>query len=161
MNMGMNKKANSDTASVPDMGTGKSERLEVARKKMLKGEIGAISIDTCIFTGVGYRLESGIFKPLEQFKNNKFRLIFSEVIISEIYRHMSNQAEEDKVSLISKLRSFGKTWLLPTPEQERVIEALIGEKTGKKLPPNALGSSPSELALSWSRRIKLSILMFF
>ncbi|MDZ4187244.1 MAG: PIN domain-containing protein [Hydrogenophaga sp.] len=135
----MNKKANSDTASVPDMGPSKSEQLEIARKKMLKGEIGAISIDTCIFTGVGYRLESGIFKPLEQFKNNKFRLIFSEVIISEINRHMSNQAEEDKASLISKLRSFGKTWLLPTPEQERVIVALIGEKTGKKIAAERIG----------------------
>lgn len=111
----------------------KSERREAARIKVLNGAIGAISLDTCIFTDAGYRLEGGIFKPLEQFKDNVFPLIFSEVTISEVHQHMSKQAEDDKMALISKLRSFGKSWLLPQDEQVRTSETLMGERTGRMI----------------------------
>lgn len=111
----------------------KSERREAARTKVLNGAIGAISLDTCIFTEAGYRLEGGIFKPLEQFKDNAFSLIFSEITISEVLQHMSRQAEDDKTALISKLRSFGKSWLLPQDEQVRTLEPLIGGRTGREI----------------------------
>lgn len=109
----------------------KSERREAARAKVLNGTIGAISLDTCVFTEEGYRLEGGIFKPLEQFKGNTFSLVFSEVTISEVHRHMSKQAEDDRVALTSKLRSFGKSWLIPQEEQARTLDALIGGSTGR------------------------------
>lgn len=111
----------------------KSERRDAARIKVLNGGIGAISLDTCIFTDAGYRLEGGIFKPLEQFKDNTFSLIFSEITISEVHQHMSRQAEEDKTALISKLRSFGKSWLLPKDEQVGTLEPLIGGRTGRTI----------------------------
>jgi hypothetical protein len=106
-------------------------RREAARVRVLSGSIGALSIDTCIFTDAGYRLESGIFKTLEQFKDSDFRLVFSEVTISEVHRHMARQADEDKTALISKLRSFGKSWLLPKDDQEKTANALTGDRTGR------------------------------
>ena len=46
---------------------------------------------------------------------------------------MSRQAEEDKTAMISKLRSFGKSWLLPQDEQVRTLEPLIGGRTGRTI----------------------------
>jgi len=129
----MTRKSNSSQIVSVDIDSTAASLRAVARAKMLKGDIGAISIDTCIFTGAGYRLEGGILKPLEQFKENGFQLIFSEVVISEIYRHMASQADEDKAALVSKLRGFGKSWLLPMDEQERVLKEIVGEKTGREI----------------------------
>ncbi len=102
----------------------KLARREAARNKVLNGSIGALSIDTCIFTEAGYRLEGGIFKTLEQFKGNAFALVFSEVTISEVHQHMAKKADDDKTALISTLRSFGKSWLLPQDEQLRTTTVL-------------------------------------
>lgn len=109
----------------------KLARREAARVRVLSGSISAISIDTCVFTDAGYRLESGILKTLEQFKDSDFRLVFSEVTLSEVHRHMARQADEDKTALISKLRSFGKSWLLPREDQVKTSSALIGERSGR------------------------------
>ena len=129
----MSSKPSASSAASNSKEAEKSERREAARTKVLNGAIGAISLDTCIFTDAGYRLEGGIFKPLEQFKGNTFSLIFSEITISEVHQHMSRQAEEDKTAMISKLRSFGKSWLLPQDEQVRTLEPLIGGRTGRTI----------------------------
>ena len=127
----MSSKSSAGSAASKLNETEKSQRLDDARIKVLNGSIGAISLDTCVFTNAGYRLEAGIFKLLEQFKGNTFSLIFSEITMSEVHQHMSRQAEEDKTALVSKLRSFGKSWLMPQKEQERTLEALIDGRTGR------------------------------
>jgi hypothetical protein len=46
------------------------------KSKLLDGSIGAISLDTCIFSRARYQLDKGNLRRLEQFKENAFRLIF-------------------------------------------------------------------------------------
>lgn len=132
----------------------KLARREAACAKVLNGNIGAISIDTCIFADAGYRLEGGIFKTLEQFKGNSFSLIFSEVTISEVHRHMAKQADDDKMALISKLRSFGKSWLLPQDEQLRTIATLMGERTGRSIATQRIKSFAERCGLAIVRASK-------
>ena len=110
-----------------------AERLEVAKAKLLDGTIGAISVDTCIFTETGYRLDTGILKHLEQFKGNAFQLVFSEITIREIRGHIVRDSEEARVKLISALRGVGKYWGVQSEKQELVVNELLGAKTAKDI----------------------------
>jgi hypothetical protein len=111
----------------------KSARTEEARRKLLDGTIGAISLDTCIFSAAGYRLEAGLFKPLEQFKNSDMSLVFSEVTIREVIRHMSQQADDAKTALIAALRQVGKSWLVAPDEQSKILDNIVGSRLGKEV----------------------------
>lgn len=132
----------------------KLARRDAARTKVLNGSIGALSIDTCIFTDAGYRLEGGIFKTLEQFKGNAFSLVFSEVTISEVHRHMAKKADDDKTALISTLRSFGKSWLLPQDEQLRTTAALLAERTGRSIATERIKNFAQRCGISIVRASK-------
>lgn len=111
----------------------KAERLEIAKTKILDGTIGAISVDTCIFTEAGYRLDTGILKRLEQFKDNAFQLAFSEITIREIRGHIVRDTEEARVKLIGALRGVGKYWAVQSEKQEFVLTELLGAKTAKDI----------------------------
>lgn len=108
-------------------------RLEVARAKLLDGTIGAISVDTCIFTETGYRLDSGILKHLEQFKDNAFQLVFSEITLREIRGHIVRDSEEAKAKLITALRGVGRYWAVQTDKQGLMVNELLGTDTAKEL----------------------------
>lgn len=105
----------------------KAERLSAARTKVLGGEITALSIDTCIFDEKGKRLNDGVFKHLEQFKGNAFRLVFSEVTIKEVLSHISKEAEEAKQKMVSALRRVGFFWPLETDHKALAEKMLGGE----------------------------------
>ncbi|KFB68174.1 PIN domain-containing protein [Candidatus Accumulibacter vicinus] len=105
----------------------KAERLSAARKKVLGGEVTALSIDTCIFDERGNRLNDGVFKHLEQFKGNTFRLVFSEVTIKEVLSHISRDAEEAKLKMVSALRRVGFFWPLETDHKALAEKMLKGK----------------------------------
>ena len=111
----------------------KTERLAVAKAKLLDDTSGAISVDTCIFTETGYRLDSGILKHLEQFKDNAFQLVFSEMTIREIHGHIAKDSDEAKAKLISALRSIGKYWNVQSDKQSSVVDELLGADTAKSM----------------------------
>ena len=124
---------NKQTAKTEQLAAEKAERLEIAKTKLLDGAIGAISVDTCIFTETGYRLDTGILKHLEQFKDNAFQLVFSEITIREIRGHIVRDSEEARVKLISALRGVGKYWAVQSEKQESVATELLGAKTAKDI----------------------------
>lgn len=78
------------------------------KSKLLDGSIGAISIDTCIFSRASYRLDQGNLRRLEQFKGNAFRLIFSEVTLKEVMRHIAEHSEKEKSKFLIGLRGIAK-----------------------------------------------------
>jgi hypothetical protein len=110
----------------------KAERLNAARTKVLGGEITALSIDTCIFDEKGNRLNDGVFKHLEQFKGNAFRLVFSEVTIKEVLSHISKDAEEAKQKMVSALRRVGFFWPLVT-DHKALAEKMLGGESPKSV----------------------------
>ncbi len=105
----------------------RAERLNAARTKVLAGEVSALSIDTCIFDENGKRLTDGVFKHLEQFKGNAFRLVFSEVTIKEVLSHIFKDAEEAKEKMGSALRRVGFFWHLEKNHKALTEEMLGGE----------------------------------
>ena len=100
--------------------------MDTLRSKMLNGDIGAITIDTCIFTGAGYRLDKGELKLLEQFKNNPISLIFSDITIEELKNHISSDGELASIKLVSALREAGKYWSLDKKMQQDVYSEICG-----------------------------------
>jgi hypothetical protein len=106
------------------------ERLNAARSKVLAGDVSALSIDTCIIDEKGKRLTDGVFKHLEQFKGNAFRLVFSEVTIKEVLSHISKDAEEAKQKMVSALRRVGFFWPLET-DHKALAEKMLGDELPK------------------------------
>jgi hypothetical protein len=95
------------------------------KSKLLDGSIGAISIDTCIFSRAGYRLDQGNLRRLEQFKGNAFRLIFSEVTLKEVMRHIAEHSEEEKTKFLTGLRGIAKFWSIDPAKQTAVSNDLL------------------------------------
>jgi PIN domain len=111
----------------------KAERLAEAKIKLLDGSIGAISVDTCIFTEAGYHLDSGTLKHLEQFKGNAFRLVFSEITFREIHGHITKDSYEAKVKLVSALRGIKKYWPVQTDKPVLDVDELLGSDSAKEM----------------------------
>lgn len=95
------------------------------KSKLLDGSIGAISIDTCIFSRAGYRLDQGNLRRLDQFKGNAFRLIFSEVTLKEVIRHIAGHSEEEKTKFLMGLRGIAKFWSIDPAKQTAVSNDLL------------------------------------
>lgn len=95
------------------------------KSKLLDGSIGAISIDTCIFSRAAYRLDQGNLRRLEQFKGNAFRLIFSEVTLKEVMRHIAGHSEEERTKFLTGLRGIAKFWSIDPAKQAAVSNDLL------------------------------------
>jgi len=65
----------------------------------------AITLDTNIFTDGGYRLESGLFSQLSQFKNGSSRFVLSEIVHRELRRHLIQGSQERRDELLSVVKS--------------------------------------------------------
>lgn len=110
-----------------------TEKYQEIRSKLLDGSITAISIDTCIFTRAGYQLDKGIFKQLEQFKDNSFRLVFSEVTLKEVLGHIKKHADEEQTRLLTALRGVAKYWTISQETHSKVTKELLNELDPKAL----------------------------
>ena len=110
-----------------------SEQRQKIKSNVLDGSITAISLDTCIFSRAGYRLDQGILRRLEQFKENAFRLIFSEVTLKEVMRHIASHSEEEKTKFLTGLRGIAKFWSVDTAKQVAVANDLLQGLEPKEL----------------------------
>jgi hypothetical protein len=102
-----------------------SEQRQQIKSKLLDGSIGAISLDTCIFSRARYQLDKGNLRRLEQFKGNAFRLIFSEVTLKEVMRHIAGHSEEEKTKFLTGLRGIAKFWSIDPAKQAAVSNDLL------------------------------------
>ena len=109
------------------------DQRQQIKSKLLDGTISAISVDTCIFSRAGYRLDQGNLRRLEQFKGNAFRLIFSEVTLREVMRHIAAHSEEEKTKFLTGLRGIAKFWSVDTAKQTAVSNDLLQGLDPKEL----------------------------
>ncbi len=109
------------------------EQRQLIKSMLLDGSIGAISLDTCIFSRAGYRLDQGNLRRLEQFKENTFRLIFSEVTLKEVMRHIAAHSEEEKIKFLTGLRGIAKFWSVDAAKQSSVSSDLLQGLEPKEL----------------------------
>ncbi|WP_157642415.1 PIN domain-containing protein [Burkholderia ubonensis] len=96
------------------------------RASILDGTIRAISVDTCIFDASGLRLEHGQLKQLESLAASGFRLVFSEMTLKELRRHLVKKTEEARSSLQKGLAEAVNYWALPEARRHQLYEEIVG-----------------------------------
>lgn len=109
------------------------DQCQQIKRKILDGSIRAISVDTCIFSRFGYRLDQGILRQLEQFNGNTFHLIFSEVTLMELMQHIEACSGEKKTKFLSGLKGVAKFWNIDSAKRSTVEKDLLQELTPKEL----------------------------
>jgi len=72
---------------------------------MNNSDYGAISIDTSIFDEKGLRIESGLFKKLEQFKPTDIDIVLSDIVFQEVESHLKKKIAETHSSIEKCLRN--------------------------------------------------------
>lgn len=82
----------------------------------------AITLDTNIFTDGGYRLESGLFSQLSQFKTGSARFVLSEIVYRELRRHLIKGSQERRDKLISTVNSARFHGFLPPEQSQRLVD---------------------------------------
>ncbi|MBF4349643.1 hypothetical protein EAY19_26745, partial [Vibrio anguillarum] len=68
-------------------------------------DYGAISIDTSIFDGNGLRIESGLFKKLEQFKPSEVQVVLSDIVYQEVESHLKKKISDTRSALEKSLKN--------------------------------------------------------
>jgi hypothetical protein len=111
----------------------RAEMKEVAKAKLLDGTISSISIDTCIFTENGNRLSEGIIGHLEQFRDEKLQLVFSEITTREVHAHILKNIAEVIKNLQSALSKAKKYFAAEKIELIESDETLLDPESPKKI----------------------------
>lgn len=93
----------------------------------------ALSIDTSIFESHGLRLESGLLKRLEQFKDGELPLLMSEVVLTELLIHMERKVRETRVGISKALRNASDHLIIPQNEVQYCRNILISNKSDREV----------------------------
>lgn len=80
--------------------------------RIAEGSIFAISIDTEVFDGLPGKFDNAVLRRLDQFNARDTRVVFSEVVASEIKRHVASAAKETQRELKKALRQHTLRWKL-------------------------------------------------
>lgn len=98
---------------------------------MLNSELdyGAISIDTSIFDNYGIALDNELFLQLEQFYHSPVKVIITDIVDSELRKHLVRKIESARTELQKGLRSSEKQHLLPSDDLEKISEVLSASHT--------------------------------
>jgi hypothetical protein len=83
---------------------------EILSAAIAVGELGAITIDTSIFDRYGDDLQNKVLLGLKQFNGTRTRVLFSDIIISEVKAHIARRARETVSAILKELRDHRKVW---------------------------------------------------
>lgn len=108
-----------------------SEYIKKLKGLVRAAEIRIITIDTSIFRRYGAALDVGLFSQLSQFKESRFQLVFSEIVMREISRHRIESIQAD----LDGWAKFAKK-LRCLPRATRQISSL--DKVLKDTSPSAV-----------------------
>ncbi|HAX76463.1 MAG TPA: hypothetical protein DCY88_11635 [Cyanobacteria bacterium UBA11372] len=97
------------------------------------GQFGAITLDTSIFDAQGLRLESGLLKQLEQFRDSSTRLILSEVVREEILSHLINKAIDAQKAIENSLKHAKEHWQLENQQIEDIKKIIFGGREAQEI----------------------------
>jgi len=79
-------------------------------------KISAITVDTSVFDNINYNFNNILIKRLIGLNGSGIRVIFSEITIKEIKKHMLDKATQLKDSLNSSLRKYSVFFMLDSEE---------------------------------------------
>lgn len=80
------------------------------KAKIADGSISAITVDTNVFDKYGCNLDFAIFRRLDQFASSAIDVLFSEIVVREVTRHIAAEAAETQRALKKALLAHGKRW---------------------------------------------------
>ena len=86
------------------------------KAKIADGSISALTIDTNVFDKYGCNLDFAIFRRLDQFTGSAVAVLFSEIIVREVTRHIAKEAAETQRALKKALSAHGKRWKIDSAE---------------------------------------------
>jgi hypothetical protein len=109
--------------------------MELDKLKYLvrDGLFGAITLDTSIFEAQGLKLESGLLKRLEQFRDSSTKLIISEVVKEEVIAHLIEKTKVAKKDIEKSLKQAKEYWLVEACEIENIKKTVIGGREAKEI----------------------------
>jgi hypothetical protein len=94
--------------------------LDKLKSLVTAGQVGAITLDTSTFDAQGLRLESGLLKQLEQFRDSPTKLIISEVVKEEVLSHLIERTRDAKRDIEKSLRQAKDYWHVEEYEVEDI-----------------------------------------
>ena len=95
---------------------------EELKSLVADGRVKSISLDTNVFYKNGYRFNEGILDTLKQFKNSRFELLLSEIVVDEIKSDLIERHGE----FLHKWQAMRK-WLAHYPYLDEQSDALNDE----------------------------------
>jgi rRNA-processing protein FCF1 len=102
--------------------------LDELKNLVRTGEFGAITLDTSIFVAQGLKLESGLLKQLEQFRDSSKNLIISEIVKEEILSHLTGKTKDAKREIEKSLKQARDCWQIEDYELEKIKEKIFGKR---------------------------------
>lgn len=103
---------------------------EEIRQGIQDGGIGAITIDTSSFGNPSeMSLEYGLPRKLEQFNNSGVTLLITDIVKSELVKHMEKMAIDAQSALKKALNQVGNGWQISNADRQAVKNLLYQERT--------------------------------
>lgn len=97
-------------------------------KSLVRSEqFGAITLDTSIFDEKNLKLESGLLKQLEQFRDGFTKLIICDVIKEEVLSHLIERTQKAKRTFESSLGEIANFWQTESCEIEKIKKNVFRE----------------------------------
>jgi predicted nucleic acid-binding protein len=107
--------------------------LDELKNIVRAGQFRAITLDTSIFDAQGLRLESGLLKQLEQFRDSSTRLIVSEVVREETLSHLIEKARDAQKEIEKSLKQAKEHWRVEDQKIEVIKKQFSASRKHRKL----------------------------
>jgi len=108
-------------------------QIDELKNLVRSGQFGGITLDTSIFESQAFKLESGLLKQLEQFRDSSTKLIISEVVKEEVLSHLTVKTKEAKKDIEKFLKQAKDYWQLEDSEIERIKESVFDEREAQEV----------------------------
>lgn len=109
--------------------------MEIEELKSLarQGQFGAITLDTSIFDSQGLKLDSGLIKQLEQFRDSSTKVIISEIVKEEVLSHLTEKTKNAQRELEKSLKQVKDYWQVENTEIENIKNSVFGGRDAKEI----------------------------
>jgi hypothetical protein len=101
----------------------------------LASDCDALTIDTNIFSGAGYAIESGLLAQLDQFATSEVDLVFSDIVRQELrsQSHLPKKIKDARADLQRATRNAGRERLINDTQVSEAQKALANAKSDQEI----------------------------
>ncbi|AYR19469.1 PIN domain-containing protein [Alcaligenes faecalis] len=103
--------------------------IDELKLAVIKGDVGAISIDTSTVEKYQYGFETGLLAKMSQFSRLDTDHLVLDIILHEMKSHLLGQADLIKTQVQNSLKPLGNSWGIEKERRDEVLKSLFGEQT--------------------------------